>query len=279
MSDRTSIASLKTIFRFPFTGPDARSRLILGSVLVLAGFIIPILPTLIVTGYALRIMRQAINGEALHLPAWGDWGKLFMDGLRWTIISIVYFLPGFIVMIVGFGAYFGSMMASVAQSSSGMSDAGVLTMFAGMGVYFVALAIGMLLFMLAAIPLPAASAHFVARDSFGAAFRVREWWPRLKVNKLGYLVVWVVILGLYSVMSMAAVVLIYSVLLCVVTPFVFAPATLYLAVISAALFGQTYRESQELLVPVVEPLPELAQPEAIPAEPASGDAAPDLSAD
>jgi hypothetical protein len=272
MSDRPSISSLKAVFRFPGVGPDARSRFILGCVLVLAGFIIPIIPGLIVAGYALRIMRQAINGEELHLPAWDQWSKLIMDGLRWTIISIVYFLPGFIAVIVGFSAYIGGIMASVAQSSSGSSDAGVLAMFAGMGVYFIALAVGALLFMLAAIPLPIASAHFVAKDNIGAAFCVREWWPLLKVNKLGYFVAWVVIIGLYSVMSMASMVLMYSLVLCIAVPFALAPAGLYLSVISAALFGQTYRDSQEVLAPATKL-------ESSPAEPAPNDVTPDMATD
>jgi hypothetical protein len=269
MSDRPSISSLKAVFRFPGVGVDARSRFILGCVLVLAGFIIPIIPGLIVAGYALRIMRQAINGEELHLPAWDQWGKLFIDGLRWAIISIVYFLPGFIAVIVGFSAYIGSIMASTA---SRLSDAGALAMFAGLGVYLLALAVGMLLFMLAAIPLAVGSAHFVAKDSFGAAFRAREWWPLLKVNKLGYFVAWVVIIGLYSVMSMASMVLMYSIVLCIAVPFALAPASLYLSVISAALFGQTYRDSQEMLAPETKS-------ESTSAEPASNDVAPDMATD
>lgn len=223
-------------------------------------------------GYALRIMRQGVDGEELHLPPWDRWGELFVDGLRWMIVSIVYFLPGFIAMIVGFAAYFGGIMASVAQGSSEMSGAGALAMFAGMGIYFIALAVGMLLFMLAAIPLPAASAHFVARNSLGAAFRVREWWPLLKVNKLAYFVTWVVILGLYGVMSMATMVLMYSVILCIVTPFALAPAGLYLSLIAAALFGQTYRESREMLAPA-------AQAESTQATPAPTDVARDTGAD
>lgn len=272
MSDRPSISSLKTVFRFPSVGADARSRFILGCVLVLAGFFIPIIPGLIVAGYALRIMRQAIAGEELHLPPWDRWGELIADGLRWMIVSIVYFLPGFIAMIVGFAAYIGGIVASAAQGSSEMSGAGALAMFAGMGVYFVALAVGLLLFILAAIPLPAASAHFVAKNSLGAAFRVREWWPLLKVNKLAYFVTWVVILGLYSVMTMATMVLMYSVILCIVTPFALAPAGLYLSLIAAALFGQTYRDSQEMLAPA-------APPEANPVAPAIDDVARDTGAD
>jgi hypothetical protein len=187
--------------------------------------------------------------------------------LRWTIISLVYFLPGFIAMIVGFVVYIGSIMTSTASK---LTDAGALAMFAGMGVYFIALAVGVLLFILAAIPLSVGSAHFVAQDRFGAAFRVREWWPLLKVNKLAYFVIWVVIVGLYSVMSMAMMVLMYSVVLCIVTPFALAPAGLYLSLIAAALFGQTYRDSQELLAPAV-------QPEASPADPAPNDGASDMA--
>ncbi len=254
MSDSTTITSLKEIFRFPFIGPEWRNRFLLGSVLLLASFLIPILPGLIVAGYALRIVRQAIQGEELYLPPWDDWGKLFLDGLRWTVVSIVFFLPGSLVIGIGVAGYFGGFLAGAVQESA----EGVAAMLAGMGVYFVGLAVGVLLLLLGAIPLPVAVAHFVAQGNLGAAFRVREWWPILKANKLGYLIAWVTVAGLYNLWNLVLVVLIYSIVLCCLVPFAIPPVALYFTVLSAALFGRVYRESRAMIAgadAAVEPPP------------------------
>jgi hypothetical protein len=76
---------------------------------------------------------------------------------------------------------------------------------------------------------------------------VREWWPLLRLNKLGYFAAWIVILGLlaayYFVTSMAY----YSLILCCLIPLISAPVSFYTLLIGAALFGQTYRESTTLL--------------------------------
>ena len=82
---------------------------------MLGSFVIPILPGLFVAGYALRIMRQAVDGEEIHLPAWGDWGKLAVDGFRWSVISFVYLLPGIIVVTIGYTAYIGGFVAGMAR--------------------------------------------------------------------------------------------------------------------------------------------------------------------
>jgi len=256
MSDSTTSTSLKEIFRFFFTGPEWRSRFLLGSVLLLASLLIPVLPGLVVAGYALRILRQAIQGEELRLPPWDDWGKLFLDGLRWTVLSIIFFLPGSLVIGIGVAGYLGGVFAGAAQETA----EGFLAILAGMGVYLVGLAVGVLLLVLGAIPLPVAAAHFVAQGDLGAAFRVREWWPLLKANKLGYLIAWVTVAGLYYVWSVVLLVLVYSIVLCCLVPFAGPPVAFYFSVFSAALFGRMYRESRALLAgadAAVEPPPAL----------------------
>ena len=61
MSEAIATTPLRAIFRFPFQGPRWQDRFLIGSVLVFAGTVIPILPTIVVYGYALQIMRQAIK--------------------------------------------------------------------------------------------------------------------------------------------------------------------------------------------------------------------------
>ena len=145
-------------------------------------------------------------------------------------------------------------------------------MLTGMAVMFIAMAVGMLLLVLAAIPLPTATAHFVKHDK-SPPLRVSEWWPLLKANKLGYFVAWVVIAGLYSVWTTGLVVLMYSVILCCLALFAMGPMSMYLSVVTAALFGQVYRESSEMSAPSTLAKSELAQADLVETESASPPAA------
>ena len=42
-----------------------------------------------VMGYTARIMRQVVNGEELHMPAWDDWESILKDGLYLFGVRIV----------------------------------------------------------------------------------------------------------------------------------------------------------------------------------------------
>ena len=262
MSETVTLSSLKTLLRFPFQGPKWQNSFIIGTVLTFGNFIIPIIPLMFVAGYCLQIMRQAIEGQPLELPEWNDWGKLAVDGIRMLGIGFIYLLPGMVVLIGGFALYFAGsftlpFMAAFGQDNGGPGAAFPLLFLFLLAVFFLSLLLGFVLYALGAIPLPAATAHFVAKDHFGSAFQVREWWPLLRVNKLGYLIAFIMVFGLYYVLSFAVMIAYFTVILCFLIPFLAAPITFYLALISAALFGQTYRESQDLLAPTgpeIEPV-------------------------
>jgi hypothetical protein len=245
MSQTLTTASLKALFRFPFQGRDWKNRFLIGAGLNLASFFIPILPSIFVTGYSVEITRRAVAGEEPELPAWDDWGRLAIDGLRAWLVGLVYLLPGTLVLVAGMFAYFAGILAVPILSESASPDAaglaGLLTL-GSMGVFFLSLSVGMLLLFLGAIPLPAAIAHFVLKDEVAAGFRVRQWWPILRANALGYVVAWVVALGLYTVLAQALTIAYYTMVLCCLIPFLAAPVGFYLGLVGAALFGRTYHE-------------------------------------
>ena len=254
MSDAKTLTLLKTLFEFPFQGPKWQSRFVVGSVLILAGFLIPIVPGIFVYGYVLRVMRQALEGEDLTLPAWEDWGGLAMDGLRGMVVSLVYFLPGMAFSFGGMALYFASSFSFplLMNSANGESEAALalpLLFLVSMVVMFLSMAIGLVLSLLGALPLPVATAHFVLRDKVRAAFCVREWWPLLRANKLGYFIAWVIVTGLGGILYLALIMIYYTFVLCCFIPFLAAPFGFYVSLVGAALFGQTYRESVAILSP------------------------------
>lgn len=207
-TNELTTGSLKDLLRLPFRGPQWQTRFLIGMGLALANFIVPFVPAIFLYGYACRVMRQTIDGEELELPAWEDWGKLGRDGLRMMLVQLLYLLPGLVVMFGGMGLYFASFfmiipIMAASDTSNGAAIVIPLLIFVMMGVMFLAISIGSLLLFLGMIPLPVASAHFVAKDELVAGWRVGEWWRLLWGNKLGYLAAWVVVAGRFAILYYA----------------------------------------------------------------------------
>lgn len=262
MSDTLSTDALRPFFKFPFEGEGWQGRFLVGSALVLAGYFIPILPLIFVAGYALVVMRQTLAGQAPELPAWDDWGKLTGDGFKAMVVSLAYMAPAIIVYTVGMGLYFGATfyLPFSAAAASDPNEALLtfpLILFGSMAVMFLSMALGILLTLLGAIAIPMATAHFVAEDRLGAAFRLRQWLRVLRADKLGYLMAWVVVAGLGTIIYFFAMIAYSTLILCVILPFILAPATFYLMLVGNALFGHTYRHSAARL-PLDPALPEPA---------------------
>lgn len=254
MSEAIATAPLRAVFQFPFQGPKWQERFLIGSALVLAGIAIPIVPTLLAYGYALQVMRQAIKGESLSLPAWDDWGKFGLDGLRGTVVSLAYLLPGLLILIGGMAIYLVSVFvlpiaAAMAEQegSAALAIPMALLFLASLGIMMLSMFLGMLLMLVGLLPLPFATAHMIACDRLGAAFRVREWWKVLRANWLGYGISLVVAAGLMTVSYIVPTLLYYTAVLCCLVPLIAAPIGFYLTLVSAAIFGQCYRESIMLL--------------------------------
>lgn len=253
MTEAMATTPLRSVFQFPLKGPNWLSRFAIGCALILAGSFIPIIPMIFVCGYALQVMRQAIDGQDLVLPEWENWGKLGIDGLRATVVGLVYLLPGMLVMVGGMVLYFVGMIAFTTASAAAERAGETMGTVAGLGllttlaIFFLSLAAGPVLLLVGAVPLPAALANMVAHDKTQAAFHLRQLWPFVRVNKLGYLIAWVIIAGLAYIMSLVIMVAYYSIVLCCLIPILIAPVSFYLSLVGAALFGQTYRESAAML--------------------------------
>jgi hypothetical protein len=253
MPEESPIAPLKRLLRFPFQEPHWQGQFVIGSALLLASSIIPILPAIFVSGYVLQVMRQALAGQAPSLPKWDEWGTLARDGLSLFAINLVYFLPALIVWIAGMVLYFAGTFYLPFAVTSGADESEMFASFmaltfGSMAVMFLTMALGTLLFVLGAIALPMATAHFAAEGRLRAAFRARQWWPILKTDKLGYFSAWVVVTGLIGILYMGSLVLYSTMILCFLIPLVMAPLGFYLSLVGAALFGETYRESAAVLV-------------------------------
>lgn len=128
-----------------------------------------ILPSFILLGYMIQTARNVMEGQEKPLPAWGNYGELFMDGLNLFIASVVYSSPILIISCVG------SLLASglITGAEAGGSGEALLG-----GLAFGTLAIVGCLSLLAALALffiaPAVSIQYIKYDNLSACFRFGE---------------------------------------------------------------------------------------------------------
>jgi hypothetical protein len=271
VSDELTTSSLKDLVSFPFKQRDWLGRFLVGVLLYAACFVplLGLVASVVIIGYIIQIMRQASQGEELSMPAWDDWGGLFKDGLQGVVVNIVYLLPGFIVfyggMFLYFALFFGVnlFLPFAAQEGSDASLAAfailfIVMFFGSFVIMFLSMGLGLLLMMLGMVPLPMALAHFSAQGSLSVAFRVKEWWPLLRANKLGYFVAWVIVTGVGSVvyLMLMPLIVVFSFAFILVPMgmllfyVVLAPVYFYVSLVAAAVFGRTYRESVALAEPL-----------------------------
>ncbi len=235
MASQASISALKPHFLFPLADPQARRHLLLGSVLMLAGFLIPIVPTLSALGYAVRVMRRTIAGGPPSMQPWDDWGGLLKEGFRFFAVGFCYTLPGTAALMAGFiaylAAYIPAMISLEAATTPEAEAVSVMVLMLAIAVLFLAMAVGLLLLVGLSIPLPAAVAHVAARGSLAAGFWFREVWRMWRANALGFLIAWVVMVGLYGVVNLAVSLAYATVILLCLLPLIWAALLFYTSLV------------------------------------------------
>lgn len=90
---------LSDSFHYPFSNPK---RLLLLGILTAASILI--IPAILVMGYTLRIMEYSFNGSS-ELPPFNEWLVMFVDGLKYIIVMVVYigipaFVTGFLTIFI-----------------------------------------------------------------------------------------------------------------------------------------------------------------------------------
>lgn len=243
MSIASVTAPLRSYFAFPLRDRQSVNRFLVGSGLLLGAFLVPLIPVLLVYGYALRIARRTIAGEPPEMIPWDDWGDLLWLGFRGFLVSLVYTMPGTIVYALAMALYFVAslMMPLSAEIGGTPSDASVAFFLVAAATMVFAVPVGTLLLVLGIAPLPAAMCHFVQADRLKSAFSIDEWWPILSANRLGYLISFVIVGGVFTIAYWVPLTLFYTIILACIGLLVAAPLGFYPMLLAAAVFGDTYR--------------------------------------
>jgi len=141
---------------YPMQGDNWVGRMLIGGIIIFFSFLL--FPAFLFYGYLLRVLGDSIEG-ATEPPEWDDWGELLVDGIKASVVAMVYALVPTVVFL-GIGV----TMLGIG-GAAGDSGGGIL---AGFGAIFFLLLIPVM--FLVYYLLPAALANMVVEDSFGAAF-------------------------------------------------------------------------------------------------------------
>jgi hypothetical protein len=234
---------LNQIFTFPFKDAEARKRFLIGCLVSLAAFIIPLLPFLVLYGYAIRIVKQILNNESPHMVAWDDWGGMLKDGARMFGIRIIYSIPIFI-FIIPLVISMIAMPIFMSNASSSQQDAlfplFILIIF---GTICVLIPISLPL----AVIIPAAEMHVVNTDEFAAGFRIRIWWPIFRANLSGFIAAFAIYYLSAMVLGFAIQIIGATLILACLMPFLLPAITMYILLIMYTTIAQAYKSGKEKL--------------------------------
>jgi len=227
---------------FPVRDADARKQFLIACLVALAGFIIPLIPTLVLMGYGVRIMRQVlVERKSPSMPEWqgSDWGAMLMDGLRVFGLQIILMLP--LLVFVGCGFMFtlgGSVSFAVLanEGSRTLSTIGGLFFFIGFGMimFFTLLSFPYGIIISAAIP------HAVINDSFAAGFNFKEWFPIFRKSLGNFILSYVFVLVISFVLMFAIQFALITIILMCIVPFLMIPYSAYITLIANTVYSQAY---------------------------------------
>ena len=248
MASSVSLDEVKKAVFFPFRGEKWGIKMLIGSALTFASFIVPIVPVLPVFGYFGKIMKGIIvQEEDPHMPAWNDWGSLFLEGIKLLGAVIIYMLPALILTIGGYAMFMlldlslGFSAASMAQSSNPFPVAMIASII-GMVVGMAVMLLGIAVAVVTVIILPPALGNMLARGKFEAVFHFREWWPVLKANLSGFILAVILAMGLFYLLYMLAIVLYATIVLCFLVPFVLAAILFISGATGFSVYAVAYRD-------------------------------------
>jgi hypothetical protein len=152
-------------------------------VLLLVATILLALPLL---GYELKILR----GEKPS-PEVSDWGTLFIDGIKYLIIALIYAIPVIIVAIIAIAPL---IMAGVSGSESGV--------IAGMGTFLIGLIVVVILAIFIGLIEYIGVIRFARTGSMGEAFNFSAIFATIgKIGWISYIIALIIMMVIYGIVE------------------------------------------------------------------------------
>jgi hypothetical protein len=127
-------------------------------------------------GYMVQLLKNVRDGQEYPLPEWDDFGKLFLDGLKFLAGYLVYTIP---LILLGFITI---PIAIAAESGGRSEDVLAVTI----------MCISCLVILLSFLPMllyPALYIQYAKNDKIGDMFRLDEMWDLFKADSANYIIV------------------------------------------------------------------------------------------
>ncbi len=238
--------NLNHLFVFPFQDPESRKQFLIGCLIYLAGFFIPILPWLIVTGYNAILVRQVLHGEKPHLVPWENWEALLKDGARLFGVRLIYASPLFVLILPIFLLSFAFPLFTIFNQNGDSQSIGaayLIFMLIVTGISLLILPVSLAI----ALVVPAAEVHVIAKDDFTSGFQVKEWWPIFKKNWGGFVVALAILYAVMMVLGIVMQILFITIVLMCLLPFLMPAVSMYYALVQYVAFAQAYKDGNDRL--------------------------------
>ncbi len=241
-------------FSFVFKDPRWAKKMLIAVLLMLANFILPVIPAFFLAGYCLELVRQTVQSpDSPQLPEWTGWGHLFVKGASATGIVLLFILPVLVMLLLGFGLMLvPTLITGVAAGTSqeGLSPWVVLIPALGsLGGVFVFCLVALMAILISLL-LPLGLLHYAVKGRFAAAFHFGDWWAILRANFTDFLMVYAIVIIYNLLIGLFAQLLSLTVVLCLVLPFLESILSVYGLMFSSVLFAQAYRGGQAKLADI-----------------------------
>ena len=207
---------LSEAINYPRESDHVLRTVLIGGVLSLLSILI--IPALILSGYAIKVLRRTTTGND-ELPQFEDWGKLALDGLKGFGIAIGYLLAPMVLFALTIGVLSGTLQT-------------------------LAILVTAVVYLGALYCLPAATTVFAREERMSAAFAVDNLRP--VVTSRQYVGGWarVIAIGLVAGLVMGVIGLV-PILGAIVGLFI----GFYVSLVTTYLFGHAVADADRLAVP------------------------------
>ena len=158
-------------------------------------FSILIIPLFILFGYGLRVIRKSVEGDT-EPPAFDALGAMIVDGLKYLVAVIGYFLiPGILM-----GMSIMSAIASIPSYDMMGGGASVIALLTGSGLFL----LGVLLAIVISVIANMGIANMAHTGKLGAAFRFGEILRIIGSIGWGRYIIWYIVLFVIAMLFSVA---------------------------------------------------------------------------
>jgi hypothetical protein len=187
--------------KYPFT--DFSKILILGIFLILSFLIIP---GFLYLGYLFRMLKASVAGLD-ELPEFGEWGEMFIDGLKVFVVLLVYSIVPLTLIIIGIWA---SLIPIIATSNTVLAELPTISF----GLISSFSIIGSILGIIISFFIPVIMANMAYYGELKYAFKFNELFQKIsEIGWVDYLIWFIVMVIIWTVTATVAFIMIFPLII------------------------------------------------------------------